>query len=285
MSYRSIASYMNKLLSKVELSYLQKGISEAVAFSSEALGKIEEGFTLFTSADHDAEKRNAFFHSWSMTNNSAAGLSGFCNRLTYHVYNGQQVNDERALLRTVSSLHRVLDEDLGVTGGMVHWDMFYRMATAICGNDNWLSRRYLTAEAVAFKTWKDRQLLRQKDLMIGLLTTVGHEVYTHGEVEFILPKFQSWLSQVSTMDKKEQNRCLSWIFVHCGPTEQNHFFHALQAVKQYSQAFEMDVSSYPITEILTDYLTRKGEMMASLTAVLQGKAIAAQEILPEPKVV
>ena len=38
----------------------------------------------------------------------------------------------------------------------------------------------------------DRHRLRDRDLLKGLLITLVHEVYTHGEVEFILPLFQRW---------------------------------------------------------------------------------------------
>jgi len=46
------------------------------------------------------------------------------------------------------------------------------MATNICGDDGWLLRQYLDQSARAFKYWKDQNSLRNKDLLIGLLTTV-----------------------------------------------------------------------------------------------------------------
>lgn len=59
------------------------------------------------------------------------------------------------------------------------------MATTLCGDDRWLLRENCLPSAQAFKDWTDRQRLRERDLMQGLLTTLVHEVYTHGEVEYI----------------------------------------------------------------------------------------------------
>ena len=99
------------------------------------------------------------------------------------------------LVDTLVSLHRIADEDLGVGNGLLHADLFYSMATTLCGDDAWQSKRYLTPEAAAFKQWKDRCALVDDDLVVGLLTTVVHEIYTHGEVEFLWPLFDGWLDR------------------------------------------------------------------------------------------
>jgi hypothetical protein len=69
------------------------------------------------------------------------------------------------------------------------------MATTLCGDDRWLLRENCLPSAQAFKDWTDRQRLRERDLMQGLLTTLVHEVYTHGEVEYIHPLYKEWFSR------------------------------------------------------------------------------------------
>ena len=96
------------------------------------------------------------------------------------------------------------------------------MATRLCGDDEWQSKRFLTPEAQAFKQWKDRCNLIDADLLSGLLATLVHEIYTHAEVEFLRPLFDGWLVDHDWSDD-ERRRALLWIQVHCDGTELDHF--------------------------------------------------------------
>ena len=161
--------------------------------STVALLQIEEAFRRVTARQPHDEGLRWFFRSWSMTNNSAMCVSGLGNRISMELRD--QPLESGRLVDTLVSLHRIADEDLGVGNGLLHADLFYSMATTLCGDDAWQSKRYLTPEAAAFKQWKDRCALVDDDLVVGLLTTVVHEIYTHGEVEYLWPLFDGWLAR------------------------------------------------------------------------------------------
>lgn len=227
---------------------------------------IENSFKSLTAKKQSKETLNLFFKSWSQTNNSAMTVAGLSNRMTMLVHKNKPVKNEHNLFKAVASLNRIVDEDLAVVGRILHSDMFYTMATSIAGDDSWLSKQYLSKEAKDFKAWKDKNSLRNKDIMIGLLTTLVHEIYTHGEVEYIIPKFRSWLAADENFTEDEIDISLAWITVHCGATEKDHFFHAVDAVNSYAKATEIDLLEYNLEEIITNYLSLKANVMGTLGA-------------------
>lgn len=205
-----------------------------------------------------------FFQSWSQTNNSAMTVAGIGNRLTLLVHRGADIADPAALLQSLTSLNRIVDEDLAVTHKVLHSEIFYRMATGIAGDDAWLQRRWLDGAAKEFKAWKDHASLRNPDIMVALLTTLTHEIYTHGEVEFILPLFMRWLTRDLGVEEAEAKRTLAWISVHCGPTEKDHFFHALRAVGHYAKAMDVAIEDYAMEPIVAAYLDRKAAVIEAV---------------------
>jgi hypothetical protein len=252
------------VLARMPASHLKLELIGGFAAHGQCFESIEWGFRRLTSDRHGRETLCRFFHSWAQTNNSAMTVVGIGNRMTLMVREGRPIADEAALLRALVSLDRIVDEDLAVTNRTLHSQLFYDMATGIVGDDDWLSHRYIHPEALAFKAWKDANSLREEDLVIALLTTLVHEIYTHGEVEFILPLFQRWLREHLEFDDRQSARILAWITVHCGPTEKNHFFHALDAVGHYSDAMDLQIKDYSLGEIVGTYLRRKASLLEAL---------------------
>lgn len=236
---------------------------------------IENSFSALTASQQQPEALSHFFHSWSQTNNSAVTVAGLSNRMTMLIHKNKCIVSEHDLFRAVASLNRIVDEDLAVVGRVLHAKLFYTMATNISGNDTWLSKKFLSEEAKNFKDWKDYNSLRNKDIMIGLLTTLVHEIYTHGEVEFILPKFEHWLQTYTDFSEKKIDQSLAWIAVHCGPTEKDHFFHAVDAVTSYAKAQRIDITNYDLEEIISNYLHYKSRVMHTLEQQLTTNALAA----------
>ncbi len=252
------------VLAGMPASHLKRELIDGFAAHGDRFARIEHGFRRLTAGRHDADTLRGFFHSWSQTNNSAMTVAGIGNRMTLMVREGRAIADEAALLRAIVSLDRIVDEDLAVTHHILHSQLFYDMATGIVGDDDWLSHRYNHPEARAFKAWKDANSLRERDLFTALLTTLVHEIYTHGEVEFILPLFRRWLREDLDFGERECARTLAWISVHCGPTEKNHFFHALDAVGHYAAATGVRVEDYGLDEIVGTYLRRKAAVLEAL---------------------
>lgn len=263
----NLSSIILPVLKEMEESYLKDQLLKFLPVQEEAFSKIEKSFNQLTSKVQDKERLQHFFHSWSQTNNSAMTVAGISNRMTMLVHKNQPIADEKALLNSITSLNRIVDEDLAVVGRILHSQLFYTMATNICTDDDWLSRKYLKQTACDFKAWKDQNSLRNKDIMIALLTTLIHEIYTHGEVEFILPKFESWLVNDYNFSEEECEKTLAWISVHCGPTEKNHFFFAVNSIFYYAKAMNIDLESYDLEPIIKEYLAKKSAVMEDIMEV------------------
>lgn len=238
---------------------LRHAMSEAVALapSRRDLARIERSFDAVTASPPGAEALRWFFRSWMMTNNSAMCVSGLGNRISLQLRD----RPDPSLVEALVSLHRIADEDLGVGDGLLHAELFYAMATTLCGGDEWQSRTYLTPEAAEFKAWKDRCSLIDDDLVIGLLSTVVHEVYTHAEVELIHPLFDGWLAGHG-WSATDRERALRWVTVHCGATELDHFGHAVDALVAYSGGDDRVIGL--VEPIVLAYLDRKAAAMASI---------------------
>ena len=264
----NLLSIILPVLEGMEESPLKKQLLTYFPLQAEHFSTIENSFILLTAIPHDPERLKPFFQSWSQTNNSAVTVAGLSNRMTMLIHKNSPVADEAHLFRSVASLNRIVDEDLAVVGKVLHSDLFYAMATNICGDDEWLSKKYLDESARGFKAWKDRNSLRDKDLLIGLLTTLVHEIYTHGEVEFILPKFSRWLESDYNFGKDPLKNTLAWISVHCGPTEKNHFFYAVNAIMHYVKAMNVNLEDYDLAEIVADYLSKKALVMKTISLQL-----------------
>ncbi|WP_341901745.1 hypothetical protein [Fluviicola taffensis] len=261
---KKLSAIVMPVISDMKESHIKQQLLAYFPLQEEKFSIIENTFQALTAVKQDPETLRSFFHSWSQTNNSAVTVAGLSNRITMMVHENQEVLSEHDLFKSVASLNRIVDEDLAVVGQILHSILFYRMATNISGDDSWLSHRYLCTEAKEFKAWKDKNSLRNKDIMIGLLTTLVHEIYTHGEVEFILPLFENWLKTNSDLSEQDIQLSLAWIAVHCGPTEKNHFFHAVDAVYSFAKATGLSVEDYDLKEIITTYLTLKAEVMSTL---------------------
>lgn len=245
----------------------KKPLLETFAGAGNEFEAIERGFCALTSRKQDPEHLRRFFASWSQTNNSAMTVSGIGNRLTLALHRGKQVMNRDELLQTLVCLHRITDEDLAVTSRILHSKMFHEMATHIVGDDAWLQTRYIDKTAIEFKRWKDHMSLREDDLALALITTLVHEIYTHGEVEFILPLFVEWLDHQYLYGERERDRTLGWIKVHCHGTEKRHFFHALDAMAHYQRAFGIDWAQYDHAAIIRSYMQRKAAVLGAVVPI------------------
>lgn len=264
----AIKSYIDSVLTDVSDHFIKEHLQHAFAGCGSSFEDIERSFSQLTAHQQPENVLCQFFHSWSQTNNSAVTVAGIGNRLTLRLHQGEQPHDIQHYLQAMVSLDRIIDEDLAVVGGILHSDLFYRMATSITGHDRWLSREFLSQEAIDFKRWKDRNSLRNPDLMVALLTTLVHEIYTHGEVEHILPLFERWMDESYAMPRRDVRNILAWISIHTGPTEKNHFYHAISAVQNYAVATQTSLNDYDLEQIVFDYMTKKAIVMKQLEGVM-----------------
>lgn len=267
----SILELMQSIVAPLPSSVLKESLNHSLVASSADLTNIEHCFQLLTNQEHEVEKLRYFFHSWSMTNNSAMCISGLSNRLSKQLHDQDTIEQRLLLSQSIASLNRVTDEDLAVVGGIFHVDLFYQMATLCSGDDTWLSRRYIIPPAKEFKHWKDQNMVKSKDLMDGLLVTLANEIYTHGEVEYIYPLFRRWLMETRGWNSKQSEQALTWILVHCGHTEKAHFQRSIDAISYYCKARNVRLEEYDLSSKFDRYLHSKGRVMTALSEILQQK--------------
>jgi hypothetical protein len=256
------------VLNDMPASTLRHALFEAFWAQEEALVDIEEAFARLTSRRHSPAVLRKFFASWSKTNNSAASVSGLANRITLLARCDAGSATAAQLYRACGSLQRITDEDLGALGNTVHADLFYTMATALCGDDQWMLKDNCLPSAQAFKDWTDSRRLRDRDLLQGLLTTLIHEVYTHGEVEFIHPLYSQWFVRDMGVPPERSRATVAWVTVHTGGTESDHFAHAVAAVNEFTAALQIEVDPATARGIFAEYLQRKASVMNDCAQLL-----------------
>jgi len=247
---------------------LRTSLIAAFAEEQQSLSDVESAFLKLTTRKHPPEALRKFFGSWSKTNNSAASVAGLANRITLAARTLSDPAKSRTLFEVCSCLQRITDEDLGALGGALHSDLFHTMATALCRDDQWLLQGNCLRSALEFKAWTDRQRLRNRDLTVGLLTTLIHEIYTHGEVEFILPLFRSWLEHHMGIPACRVSYTVAWVTVHTGNTERNHFAHAVNATHAYAATAGVALSESMATPVFQEYLARRAAVMRECAAAL-----------------
>lgn len=103
--------------------------------------------------------------------------------------------------------------------------------------------------------------------MQGLLTTLVHEVYTHGEVEYIHPLYKEWFSRDMGVPAERARATVAWVTVHTGGTESNHFAHATAAVNAFVEAMEIEVNEEAARNLLGLYLRNKAQVMRDCAAL------------------
>jgi hypothetical protein len=266
-----LAEHMADAFSQLEHEQLREVLLESVDAEREWTDAIRASFETFTAKKHDLHKRRTFFASWQRTNNSAMSVEGLANRMTAEGENSLEklgAAKSLSLFRAAGRLNRVTDEDLGVGGQVHHFELYYRMASQFCDEDDaWQSRAFCTDLASDFKSWLDASRLRDP-IMTGLFSMLIHEGYTHAELEMIAPLFDNMATRAFGLPIKEAKRKLAWITVHNGGTEKRHFAHSCLALEHYCDATGAVIDLAAAGQMFRSYLRRKGAVMRQLEQML-----------------
>ncbi|MBW4626280.1 MAG: hypothetical protein KME49_12445 [Brasilonema octagenarum HA4186-MV1] len=267
---------MQDAFSQLEHQPLRKVLLDSLQAEQDSVRAIDASFQNFTSKKHSPQVCRLFFASWQRTNNTAMSVAGLANRITHEaelvLSSGENLSVALELFRSAGRLNRVIDEDLGLKGQTLHFELYYRMATKFSGNDDaWQSREFCLPSASDFKSWLDSARLVEP-MMNGLFSMLIHEGYTHGELESIAPMFEKWAIEIMGLNKSDARRYLAWIAVHNGGTEKHHFAHACAAFEHYYRATLADINLEVASQIFQNYLRRKGEVMKQINEKIHGMA-------------
>jgi len=259
---------MKDAFSQLDHVPLREVLLESLDAERESIQAIARSFSTFLSGRQSPDIRRRFFSSWQKTNNSAMSVEGLANRMTAEgeaqVVAGQSAR-ALSLFRAAGRLNRVADEDLGVGGQTLHFELYYRMATEFSEKgDQWQSRQYCLSAASDFKTWLDSTRLRSP-VIEGLFSLLVHEGYTHAELEMIAKPFQKWAVEHMELSERDARRVLAWISVHNGGTEKAHFAHSCASLSHYLEGSGAAVDLQVAQEIFRTYFRMKGAVMSALS--------------------
>jgi hypothetical protein len=248
---------------------LRQVLLDSLEAEKESVQAIARSFGSFLAGVQPLDIRRRFFASWQKTNNSAMSVEGLANRMTAEG-EAQAASSEPgralSLFRAAGRMNRVADEDLGVGGQTLHFELYYRMATEFAGQeDQWQSRQYCLPAAAEFKSWMDASRLRSP-VMVGIYSLLVHEGYTHAELETIATPFHHWATTHMGLSDHDARRALAWITVHCGGTEKAHFAHSCASLGHYLEGSGAAIDLQVAGETFRTYFRLKGAVMAQLSA-------------------
>lgn len=258
---------MQDAFSQLDHEPLRQALLDSLAAEKESVQAIAQSFADFLAGSQPLDVRRRFFSSYQKTNNSAMSVEGLANRMTAEgEANVASSAPDKALslFRAAGRMNRVADEDLGVGGQALHFELYYRMATAFAGQDDqWQCRQYCLPAAAEFKAWLDSSRLRSP-VMVGLYSLLVHEGYTHAEHETIAKPFHNWATTHMGFSDHDARRVLAWITVHIGGTEKAHFAHSCASLGHYMEGSGATIDLQVAGETFRKYFRLKGAVMAQL---------------------
>lgn len=258
---------MKDAFSQLDHEPLREVLLDSLDAEKESISAIARSFAGFLAGRQAPDIRRRFFASWQKTNNSAMSVEGLANRMTAEG-EAKVVKSETekglSIFRAAGRLNRVADEDLGVGGQTLHFELYYRMATEFAGHDDqWQSRQYCLPAAAEFKSWLDSTRLRMP-VIVGLYSLLVHEGYTHAELEMIAKPFYDWATRDMGLGDRDAKRNLAWISVHNGGTEKAHFAHSCLSLTHYLEGSGAQIDLQTASDIFRKYFRMKGAVMAQL---------------------
>ncbi len=259
---------MRDAFDQLDNERLRRVMLESLEAEAESMQTITRSFGAFLAGCQATDIRRRFFASWQRTNNSAMSVEGLANRMTAEgeARVGSAEPDKALLLfRAAGRLNRVADEDLGVGGQKLHFELYYRMATEFAGHDDqWQSRQYCLPAAADFKSWLDTMRLKSS-VLVGLYSLLVHEGYTHAELEMIAAPFHNWATAHMGLSDVEARRVLAWISVHIGGTEKAHFAHSCASLAHYLEGSNAVIDFQVAAATFRKYFRLKAAAMAQLS--------------------
>ncbi|WP_337882361.1 hypothetical protein, partial [Chromobacterium haemolyticum] len=104
-------------------------------------------------------------------------------------------------------------------------------------------------------------------LVGALMTSMLYALFL--AIPVIDPRQKNW----EGFAERDATRTLGWISVHCGPTEKNHFFHAMNAIRHYARAMALDLERYSLDGIVGAYLEQKAAVLETVALDVAAEAL------------
>ena len=269
---RQLIGYVNQALVDVEDGHLVQALLSGFNSQTAALDTYCETYVDMTSSNWSESSLCTFFCGWRSPDGAAHAVSSVIVRI---LQESASLTDDARLKMLEAAAHcgEIIVEDIGLGemhGHPHHSKLYYRMASAICGSDDWrLQDKFLNPITKEFSGWvgKNRPLAPQ--LIEALEMMAMTELFNTGEYNLMTPLWKQWLRDVRGYSAGEASRVASFLSVHCGSVEARHFKHAAEALRLYASATGQAVDYARIARLSKEYVARACEHLQKMASVLK----------------
>jgi len=264
--------YANQALSQVEdkklVSVLMSGFEKNIA----RLNEYGETYQLITSKNWSQESLSVFFCGWRNPDGAAHAVSSIMIRLLQESDSIESVQGKLLMHEAARNCGEIIIEDVGLgelNNHPHHSKLYYKMATTICGSDNWRKQEvYLDPNTRIFSTWVGAKRPLAKDLMEAIEMMIWTELFNTGEYNLMTPMWKQWIHEYAGFPQKEVGRIAAFLSVHCGAVEARHFIHAANALLLYAKATNREINYERIEHLSNEYVVNACVHLKRMASVL-----------------
>lgn len=266
--------YVTQALVDVEDRNLVEALLSGFHNSPDKLNEYYETYEDMTSSNWTESSLCTFFCGWRSPDGAAHAVSSIIVRI---LQESESLNDDAKLKMLEAARHcgEIIIEDVGLGemhGHPHHSKLYYRMASAICGSDDWrLQDKFLDPVTKEFSTWVGQKSPLAPDLIEALEMMAMTELFNTGEYNVMTPMWKQWLREVRGDPSGEANRVAAFLGVHCGSVEAWHFRHAAEALRLYASATRQEINYRRIESLSREYVVKACEHLAKMASVLKSE--------------
>ncbi|WP_252091887.1 hypothetical protein [Pseudomonas sp. MWU13-3659] len=265
-------SFVDQALTDVQDKRLASALRKGFDVHDDLLGDYLDTYQRITSQPWSRDSLCTFFCGWRSPDGAAHAVSSIIVRL---LQESEALDDDQGRLRLLDAARHcgeIIVEDIGLGemhGHPHHSKLYARMATAICGSDDWrLQDRYLNPVTKEFSSWVGSKRPLAPQLVEAIEMMAMTELFNTGEYNVMTPLWKDWLKQVQGKPAGEAHRIATFLSVHCGAVEAQHFFHATSALELYCQATAQALDYTRIEALSCEYVQRACEHLHKMESVL-----------------
>ena len=277
MEIKTINEYISELADKVWDRELSQVLKESLVSGQSSIEKITRCFSLLPECSWSSEQLAQFLNSWKATHLKMLAIYGLSCRLQRLAMNAGPESASHGQLMLASTHNAETSyEDLGLDyGGETHAQLFNDLAGALVGDYPWSLEKYCIPEAREFRGWIYQNMV-VSDIKTGLLTNMFSEIYNHAEYSIALTAFSEYVDRYYGLSGAEREKALQYVYVHVAEeTEVAHFLVVVKALNAYCEATESSINYLEARQLFSEYLSRVGKVMESLTAAMEQEKNAA----------
>ncbi|SDT02153.1 hypothetical protein SAMN05216598_3652 [Pseudomonas asplenii] len=264
--------YVNQALVEVEDRNLVEALLDGFINNADRLIDYTRRYEDMTSQPWSTSSLCTFFCGWRSPDGAAHAVASIIVRLLQLSESVPEPESKLALLEAARHCGEIIVEDVGLGemhGHPHHSKLYQRMATTICGSDDWrLQDRYLNPITKEFSAWVGEKRPLAPDLTEALEMMALTELFNTGEYNVMTPLWKRWLRESRGYPAGETHRIAAFLSVHCGSVEARHFCHATDALALYCQATGQSINYRRIAALSNEYVVRACEHLGKMASVL-----------------